>query len=90
MECTYLQIFGRSARANGQSDGVFELMDDQIQVNGLFPINVGVTDGQFSAVMSKDLEKNNSITLSRQKYFSCKSLDLKVFSFKMSLLNLTA
>jgi len=50
---SYLQFLGACSRADRQGKCVVELMYDKIQVHGFFPINVGIADRQFFAVLTK-------------------------------------
>lgn len=53
---TNLQFLGTRSRADGQSERVIELMHDEIQVHGFLPIDVGIADRQFLAVLTKDVD----------------------------------
>jgi len=37
------------------------LVDDQVQVDGLFPVDVRITDGQFPAIPSEHLQDQNTV-----------------------------
>ena len=53
----YLQILRRRPRADGERDLVVELVDDEVEIDGLLPVDVGVADGQLAAVAAENLHQ---------------------------------
>lgn len=49
----HLQLLGTGARADGESEGVVKLVDDQVQVHRLLPVYVRVTNRQLAAVLAE-------------------------------------
>lgn len=48
-----LQLLWAGTRANGQRERVVELVYNQVQINGLLPVDFRITDGQFLRVLAK-------------------------------------
>lgn len=46
-----LQFLRTGARADGQRECVVKLVDDEVEVHRLFPVNVGVANGQLLGVL---------------------------------------
>lgn len=53
---SHLQFLGARSRTNRQGERIVELMYDEIQVHGFFPIDVGIADRQFFAVFTKYID----------------------------------
>ncbi len=56
----YLEVVGRRPGADGQRDLVVEQMNDQVQVDRLLPVNVGIPDREFPAVPPPNIHTSNS------------------------------
>lgn len=60
-QCTYLlgvsledlQLLGAGPGADGQSESVVKLMDDQVEVDRLLPVDVRVSDRQLFGILPK-------------------------------------
>ncbi|GBP54129.1 Phosphatidylcholine:ceramide cholinephosphotransferase 1 [Eumeta japonica] len=55
MPAQHLQLFGAGACADGQRQRVVELMDDQVQVDSLLPVDLRVADRQFLGILAEYL-----------------------------------
>lgn len=51
-----MQFLGARSCADRQRERVVELVHDEIQVHSFLPINVGIADWQFLAVLAKHID----------------------------------
>lgn len=52
----HLQLLGTGACANRERQCVVELVHYQVQVDGLFPVDLGVADRELLGVFAEDLD----------------------------------